>query len=156
MNPVTVNTITTSDEVSKRSDEEMVAEALRRVEGIPTKTGKAEAIGVSEGTIRRWLAGDIPLPLRKDTRDPLVRFLTTGEENGIHEVPTPDPAGTPAEQLLQYLGVRAGLRRVAKELTDKDLIAVAYTIATKDRWPVEEFKKLDAWRDAILGQQSSE
>lgn len=35
-------------------------------------------------------------------------------------------------------------------MTDMDLITTAYTIARADGWSIEEFRKLDAWRDAIL------
>lgn len=133
------------------NDEEMVKEALDRVAHIDAKSEKARRIGVSESTIRRWLDGKIATPLRTDTRKPLERFLELpgdGEEDG--GVPLPDPQGSPAEQLLHMLGMRAGMRRVAREMTDKDMITTAYTIARADGWSIEEFRKLDAWRDAIL------
>lgn len=87
-----MNTITTTYDVRKRSDEDMVRDALKRVEDIPTNTGKGAAIGVSEGTIRRWLAGEIATPLRKDTRTPLRRFLASSDDDGemgVRERTTP-------------------------------------------------------------------
>jgi transcriptional regulator with XRE-family HTH domain len=132
------------------SDEELVREAMARVAHIDNQTEKARRLGISESTVRRWLAGEVALPLRKGTREPLERFVTYSDELGADLEAGSEPR-TPAEELLHYLGVRAGLRRVARELTDKDLIAVAYTIARKDSWPLEELRKLDAWRDDILG-----
>ena len=137
------------------SDEELVREALSRVSHIDNQSEKARRLGVSESTVRRWLSGDVALPLRKGTRAPLERFVTFSDDT-FPGASTRDGPATPAEELLHYLGVRAGLRRVARELTDKDLIAVAYTIARKDNWPLEELRKLDAWRDAILGGRREE
>lgn len=132
------------------SDKELVAEALARVAHLDNQSEKARRLGVSESTVRRWLAGDVALPLRKGTREPLERFVAMSDELW-HEAEGGGEGGSAAEELLHYLGVRAGLRRVARELTDKDLIAVAYTIARKDDWPLEELRKLDVWRDEILG-----
>ena len=41
-------------------DEPMVKEALHRVSHIGNISEKARRIGVSEGTVRRWMRGDIP------------------------------------------------------------------------------------------------
>jgi len=67
--------------------------------------------------------------------------------------PRPDPEGTPAERLMAFLGVRVGIRRLAGELTGKDLVATAYTLARAERFSAEDFKKLDAFRDAILAEE---
>ena len=136
-------------------DRELVRQALARVAHIQSQREKARRLGVSDSTVRRWLSGEISVPLRRGTRGPLERFLATSDELWGESEPGGEPR-TPAEELLHYLGMRAGLRRVARELTDKDLIAVAYTIARRDGWPIEELRKLDAWRDAILGGRREE
>lgn len=69
--------------------------------------------------------------------------------------PNPDPEGSPAEQLMAFLGQRVGMRRVAGSLTSKDLIAVAYTIAREERFGPDEFKKIDRWRDEIMAMERS-
>lgn len=55
-----------------------------------------------------------------------------------------------AEQLLQFLSERLGHRRIAGELTDKDLIAAAYTLARKFDFSAEDYRRLDTWRDQII------
>lgn len=56
----------------------------------------------------------------------------------------------PAEELLTFLSERLGHRRIAGELTDKDLIAAAYTLARKFGFSAEDYRRLDAWRDQII------
>lgn len=138
------------------SDERLVKEALARVEHIDNQTEKARRLGVSESTVRRWLSGEIAVPLRRSTREPLERFLRGESRDPDATEPGSDHQPTAAEELLDHLRQRAGLRRVARELTDKDLIAVAYTIARKDNWTLDELKKLDAWRNEILGERAPE
>lgn len=136
-----------------------------------TQAQLAELLGVGVRTVQSW-EGDENVP-QGDNLVKLAEALETTtvfilkgllyeipviDYPVVHDAPLPTPPepsteGSPAEQLLHMLGVRAGLRRVARELTDKDLIAVAYTIARADRWPIEELRKLDAWRDAILEQR---
>lgn len=123
----------------------------------------ARALNVTPGWILAGDAAEGAVVIQLPPGQPGLSGYPTGgdsssgvREEGVgygKELPDPDPSGSPAEQLLHMLGVRAGLRRVARELTDKDLIAVAYTIARADKWPVEELRKLDAWRDAILEQR---
>lgn len=79
-----------------------------------------------------------------------VGHMVVRETGQIDYDPNPDPEGTPAEQLMAFLGVRVGMRRLAGELTAKDLIAVAYTLARSEGFSAEEYRKLDAWRDQVL------
>lgn len=158
------------------SDEQMVRMALAKVEAVASNAAKGRAIGVSEATIRRWLEGEIAVPLRRDTRIPLERFLglPSSEEDrggrpgrllavarealGGYRVNQPEGEGhpseegavTPAEQLLEFLSQRLGHRRVAGELTDKDLIAAAYTLARKHGFTSDDYRILDRWRDQII------
>lgn len=60
-----------------------------------------------------------------------------------------EPASAP-QQLLDFLSQRLGHRRVAGELTDKDLIAAAYTLARKHGFSAEDYRLLDRWRDQII------
>jgi hypothetical protein len=146
------------------SDANLVKEALEGLDDLSNYAAGKE-LGVSEGTVRRWREGNVGVPLQTDTRRALRRavarrtdpqIVVREEAAGGHnryEVPEPSPDGSPAEQLMYALGVRAGLRRMARELTTKDLITAAYTIALDDRWPPDEMRKLDAWRDAILAEE---
>lgn len=101
----------------------------------------AEALGVSVTVIEAEAA-----------RMKSGHLVVTGTGEVEYD-PNPDPEGTPAEQLMAYLGVKVGMRRLAGELTAKDLIAVAYTLARSEGFSAEEYKKLDAWRDQILEEE---
>lgn len=79
--------------------------------------------------------------------------LVVRESGEISYDPRPDSEASPAEQLIAFLGVKVGMRRLAGELTAKDLVAAAYTLARAERFSAEEFKKLDAWRDQILADE---
>lgn len=57
----------------------------------------AEELGVSEGTIRRWRAGDISTPLRIGTRLGLIRYIEE-REGAVAE----DPA-TPPDELDNFV-----------------------------------------------------
>ncbi|HEX6926804.1 MAG TPA: hypothetical protein VF167_15385 [Longimicrobiaceae bacterium] len=58
---------------SSRSPEDMISEALSRLP--PNNYEAAEILGVSEGLIRGWRAGQYPKTLRADTRKALEAFL---------------------------------------------------------------------------------
>lgn len=67
-----------------------------------------EALGVSEGTIRRWRSGNIAVPLRNATRVSLQRFLAreawAGQEQVLDGV-----AGAAVEPFASVSAVRTYL-----------------------------------------------
>lgn len=128
----------------------------------------ADCVGVARQTISAWETGRFEP--EGDRLDRLAEclgvsreWLLVGDVGAGHFVvrdggsveydPNPDPEGTPAEQLMAYLGVKVGMRRLAGELTSKDLVAVAYTLARAEGFSAEEFRKLDVWRDQILEEE---
>lgn len=58
---------------------------------------------------------------------PIDHYLN--QEPGQSTVLSPMTGGSAAEQLLEFLSERLGHRRIAGELTDKDLIAAALSTA---------------------------
>lgn len=128
----------------------------------------ADAVGVSRQQVSNWETGK-----QSPTGANLVALaailgvssewvlagdrgghMVVGDSGDIRYDPNPDPEGTPAEQLMAFLGLRVGMRRLAGELTGRDLVATAYTLARAERFSAEEFKKLDAWRDQIMAAES--
>lgn len=103
-------------------------------------TALAQALGVTPDWI---LYGD-----RQTGRGANVireeSFIPYGERGDEGTEPSP------AEQLLGFLSERLGHRRIAGELTDKDLIAAAYTLARKFGFSAEDYRRLDDWRDQII------
>jgi hypothetical protein len=65
----------------------LVTRALELV-GESSNVYAAEVLGVSEGTIRRWRAGDISTPLRTGTRVGLIRYIE--EREGGQTAPPPE------------------------------------------------------------------
>ena len=91
-----------------RTDTEMVEEALRRVSHIGSQRGRARAIGVSDSTVRRWDAGEIAIPLRPDTREPLERFLAGDAGERATEPPADQPTTIDALRLEVIRRIAAG------------------------------------------------
>lgn len=124
----------------------------------------ANHIGVNRSQVSVWenghqLPGGANLVRLARVLEVTSEWILHGSEGGhlvvretgeIYLDPRPDSEGTPAEQLMAFLGLRVGMRRLAGELTGKDLVATAYTLARAEGFSAEEFKKLDAWRDQIL------
>lgn len=140
----------------------MVLTALERVEGLSNGTAGVK-IGVSEPTVRRWRSGDIALPLRSSTREALRLFLglrtATNGAVHVHERPTTAYGETPRSrrvgELIEMLAQKDALRRMARTISDKDLVTSAYAIAIADGWTEEEMQQLDAWRREILGGETN-
>lgn len=63
--------------MTKHMDQELVERALARLEYITSKKGKADALGVSPQTMKRWLDGEVAVPLQEPTRQALRVFLGT-------------------------------------------------------------------------------
>jgi transcriptional regulator with XRE-family HTH domain len=140
------------------------------VEGRPEQYRTQEALAVDVGVTRQTVSSfetDETTPRGRELQQ-LARCLGVSMEwilegdqghrvvsptGDIEYDPNPDPEGTPAEQLMAFLGMRVGMRRLAGELTAKDLIVVAYTLARSEGFAPEEFKKLDRWRDQILEEE---
>jgi len=122
-----------------------------------TKASFAVAVGVSAGYLSRLISGE--LDLRKSrSLNRITELLDVSEAELLYESNPEGPGSedgedvaSAAEELLEMLRERAGYRRIAREMTNKDLVATAYTIALADRWPAEDFKKLDALRNRVLG-----
>ena len=129
----------------------------------------AEDVGVARGTISAWendrfVPEGTNLQRLAECLSVSRGWILDGDRMVVREAtdapyspspPAPDPHGSAAEQLLAYLETRVGYRRLAGELTSKDLIAAAYTLAREDRLGPDEFAKLDRWRDQILAEERS-
>lgn len=126
----------------------------------------AEAVGIDPVTLSRLVNGKADLR-KSPNLAAIASALGTVEEailygggvserarlGVVREGPMPyEPTDQPsaAEELLQFLSERLGHRRIAGELTDKDLIAAAYTLARKFGFSAEDYRRLDAWRDQII------
>lgn len=121
--------------------------------GLAMPTGEnlsalARALGVTPDWI---LHGDSP----SETAAAGARLLGERPVNQYGSSDHPEQGGQAAEQLIDYLSNRVGMRRVAGELTDKDLIAAAYTLARKYGFGTEDYRRLDAWRDQIIQSEKS-
>lgn len=106
-------------------------------------TALARVLGVSPEWI---LEGDRPEYITPEDVNQMGRRVA--EPPGTYET-----RPSPAQQLLEFLSQRLGHRRVAGELTDKDLIAAAYTLARKHGFSAEDYRTLDAWRDEIIASE---
>lgn len=113
------------------------AETLRRIEA---------ALEVESTVLSRR-----PLPFFWELETTEAAVLQGREVNRVADPDHPEEGGqSPAEQLLEFLSQRLGHRRVAGELTDKDLIAAAYTLARKHGFTPDDYRILDRWRDQII------
>lgn len=158
---------------------ERIAWARRRLPKFKKdQTALADCVGVTRQSVSAWennrqrpegenltrLAECLEVPERWLTEPPALAVRESAQPYGGHGVvresgdvaydPNPDPEGTPAEQLMHFLGFRVGFRRLAGEISNKDLIASAYTIAREEGFDRAEFQKLDAWRDQILEEEA--
>lgn len=120
-------------------------------------TRLADALGVTPAWILFGDAGDmVEIHGKPFPRVDLAKLSEAGRSSVVREEPAAygveveGGPGSPAEQLLTFLSERLGHRRVAGELTDKDLIATAYTLARKHAFSAEDFQLLDRWRDQII------
>lgn len=112
--------------------------------------------GVTQSDVSRWKRGDwvrLTAAKKRAIKEFLDRGTAGGQVSpaGTGDHPEEEAGGqSPAEQLLEFLSQRLGHRRVAGELTDKDLIAAAYTLARKHGFTPDDYRILDRWRDQII------
>ncbi len=124
----------------------------------------AEAVGIDPVTLSRLVNGRADLR-KSPNLAAIAEALGTVEEAILYGDRPSDPSSgvlrerpameygsgaSAAEQLLAFLSERLGHRRIAGELTDKDLIAAAYTLARKHAFTQDDYQLLDRWRDQII------
>lgn len=152
------------------TDEEMVLEALRRVQGVKAHAAAARKVGVSANTIARWRSGEIPTPLRSDTRKPLERFLGLSapeddalmiREAGPEYVPV-DTEGRPLQyeidQLMDWLPEDLS-RRFVRHVSKRVRLGELYAYGIEQGWSKERLDRIDAARrrlDALLDAEDQE
>jgi transcriptional regulator with XRE-family HTH domain len=133
--------LATRSGVSARGIEDIEKGASPR---ISTLSKLAEALGVAPDL---FMTGPTPVEDFGVVRQGRTEQVPRRDQT---ELSGEDAPPTPAGQLLEFLSQRLGYRRVAGELTDKDLIAAAYTLARKHGFSAEDYRLLDAWRDQII------
>lgn len=121
------------------------AELARRLEIPPQMVTKwvKDRVGISEDYLRKIA----------EMGGVTVAWLRYGEEArpAVPEEPAPD---SPAAIIISYVEQMAGFRRASGEAKPRDMVSIAYELAARERLSVEEYRRLDAWRDHLLGGEA--
>lgn len=147
-----------------------IAQRRRQIPRFRKNAGAlADEVGVTRQQVSKWENGQatpsgenlLKLAAALDVTPDWIlygdrpQFITPEDVAAMGQRVAEEPVGydagaTPPQQLLDFLSERLGHRRVAGELTDKDLIAAAYTLARKHGFSTDDYRLLDRWRDQIL------
>ncbi len=112
--------------------------------GLHGHLAASRASEISEGTIRRWRAGD-RRPVRPGTLLRAAAFVRRYGEGAAEAARVP--------QLLRVADHPEYVRRIAGKLTTWDRIAAVYAVAFAERFSPEELRELDQWRDDLLSTE---
>lgn len=138
-----------------RKDQERLAHDVRVSRGTVSAWENDQQTPAGENLVRLARALSVSPEWILDGRgaEPSRGHLVVRDTGVISYDPSADSEATPAEALFEFLDQRVGMRRLTGNLTSKDLIAVAYTIAREERFGPDEFKKIDRWRDEIMAME---